>query len=73
MRLQSRSPSAPLALWLGTSAVDRSAVAHDTLIDAQIARIDRLLDDSDFDERWKHRLDEEMKALDALDDNGEGV
>ena len=31
-------------------------------IDAQIARIDRLLNDSEFDERWKHRLDEEIKG-----------
>ena len=60
-----------VALWLGTSAVDRSAVARDTLIDAQIARIDRLLGDSVFDERWKHRLDEEVKALDALDHSGD--
>ena len=60
-----------IALWLGTSAVDRSAVARDTLIDAQIARIDRLLDDAEFDERWKHRLDEEIKALDGLDQTGD--
>ncbi len=60
-----------LALWLGTSAVDRSAVAHDTLIDAQEARIDRLLDENVFDERWKHRLDEEVRALVALDGNGD--
>ena len=60
-----------LALWLGTSAVDRSAVAHDTLLDAQVARIDRLLDENAFDERGKHRLDEEMKALAALDGDGD--
>lgn len=62
---------ATLALWLGTSAVDRSAVAHDTLVDAQIARIERLLGESAFDERGKHRIDEEMKALAALDGDGE--
>ncbi len=60
-----------IALWLGTSAVDRSTVARDTLIDAQVARIDRLLRDSGFDDRWKHRLDEEIKALDALDQTGD--
>ena len=60
-----------IALWLGTSAVDRSAVARDTLIDAQIARIDRLLNDNELDERWKHRLDEEIRALDALDHTGD--
>ena len=60
-----------LALWLGTSSVDRSAVAHDTLLDAQVARIDRLLDENAFDERWKHRLDEEVRALAALDGDGE--
>jgi serine/threonine protein kinase len=60
-----------VALWLGTSAVDRSTVARDTLIDAQLARIDRLLNDNEFDERWRHRLDEEVKALDALDATGD--
>ncbi len=60
-----------LALWLGTSSVDRSEVAHDTLLDAQVARIDRLLDENAFDERGKHRLDEEMKALAALDGDGD--
>ena len=35
-----------------------------------MVRIDRLLSDSDFDERWKHRLDEEIRALAALDHTG---
>ena len=39
--------------------------------DSQIGRIDRLLNDSVFDERWKHRLDEETKVLDALDHTGD--
>ncbi len=59
-----------IALWLGTSEVDRSIVARDTLISAEVARIDRLLNDGEFDERWKHRLDEEIRALDGLDHTG---
>ncbi len=59
-----------MAVWLGTSEVDRSTVARDTLISAEVARIDRLLSDSDFDERWKHRLDEEIRALAVLDHTG---
>ena len=58
---------ATLALWFGSDAVDRSAVARDTLIDAQVARIDTLLQESDFDAAWQRRLVDETQALAALD------
>ena len=56
-----------VALWFGSDAVDRSAVARDTLIDAQLARIDALLQESDFDAGWQRRLFDETQALAALD------
>ena len=56
-----------LALWFGSDAVDRSAVARDTLIDAQVARIDALLQESDFDAAWQRRLLDETQALAVLD------
>ena len=42
-----------VALWLGTSAVDRSEVARDTLLRRQVARIDALLAEPVYDASWQ--------------------
>jgi hypothetical protein len=62
--------AAAIALWLGTPAIDRSIVARDTLLDAQVARIGALLDEHDFDSAWQRRLDAEMDSLAKVDSTG---
>ncbi len=59
-----------LVLWLASPAVDRSIVARDTLLDAEVARIDALLGEPVFDSAWRKRLDAETEALAALAGSG---
>jgi len=63
--------AAAIALWLGSPAIDRSIVARDTLIDAQVARIDTLLGEHDYDAAWQRRLDAEVDSLAKVDSTGQ--
>ncbi len=56
-----------VSLWLGSPSVDRSEVARDTLLDAQVARVDALLSEPVFDANWQERLEAEAQSLAALD------
>ena len=60
-----------VAVWLGSAGVERAAVARDTLVEAQMTRIDALLHEPDFDTVWQQRVDEELAALGKVDPNGE--
>jgi hypothetical protein len=62
--------AAAIGLWLGSPAIDRSVVARDTLIDAQVARIGALLGERDIDAAWQRRLDAELDSLANVDSTG---
>jgi Protein kinase domain/Sulfatase-modifying factor enzyme 1 len=59
------------ALWLGSSSVERAVVARDTLVDAQVARIETLLTEPGFDAVWQQRISAEIGSLATLDDRGD--
>jgi len=61
---------AAVTLWLGTPTVERAVVARDTLVDAQVARIDALLNEPNFDVSWQRRLTAEAASLATLASGG---
>jgi serine/threonine protein kinase len=60
-----------IALWLGSDGVERAAVARDTLVDAQVERVDNLLHESSFDAGWQQRIQAELRSLEQLDRSGD--
>jgi hypothetical protein len=61
---------ASVALWLGTPKVERAVVARDTLVNAQVARIDALRNETNFDTAWQRRVTAEITSLASLADGG---
>ncbi len=60
-----------IALWLGSDGVERAAVARDTLVDAQIARLENLLAEVEFDGAWQQRIADELHSLEQLNHDGD--
>jgi Protein kinase domain/Sulfatase-modifying factor enzyme 1 len=60
-----------VAMWLGSAGVERAVVARDTLVGAQVTRIDALLQEPAFDSAWQQRVNEELAALAQLDAKGD--